>query len=561
MAVTAPRTPRPDTRALASHGGSPRRHDGFRIQAAGLTSRTTGGATTLDRASLIIEPGELVAVIGGSGAGKTTLLDALAGVRPAESGTVTYDGIDQTTRARQLRNSVGYVPQDDIIHLELPLERTLRYAAALRWPAGSARRDLDAAVTSVLEELDLTDRAHVPVAALSGGQRKRASIAVELLTSPRACFLDEPTSGLDPANSTSLLRLLRRLADAGSTIVFTTHSVQDLSSCDRIVVLAAGGRVVFSGPLPAALAHFDVDRPEEIYDRLNHGDHSSPPSDVLRAAAIGPDGRELAESSVRAAVRTARRPSAVRQWAVLSRRSTETLVRNRLTLAILVGSPMLVIAMFTVLFQPGAFGPGPADDTATVMIAYWIAFAGFFFGLTYGLLQVCSEVPILRRERHAGLGLGAYLLAKVTVLTPFLLVVNTTMLVVLRATDRLPDLPGRTYAAIAVTLALDALAALALGLLASAAVSTTAQAALALPMICFPAVLFAGAVVPVDVMAPAGRVMAAVVPDRWAFDAVAADLGLRESATGPWPILTLTTLVLLVAARLVIGVRATPAQR
>jgi hypothetical protein len=195
------------------------------------------------------------------------------------------------------------------------------------------------------------------------------------------------------------------------------------------------------------------------------------------------------------------------------------------------------------------------------MVTFWIAFAGFFFGLTYGLLQVCSEVPILRRERHAGLSLGAYLLSKISVLAPFLLLVNGVMLVVLRAMDRLPDLPVGTYTSIAITLALDALAALSLGLLASAAVSTTAQAALALPMLCFPAVLFAGAIVPVNAMAPIGRFLAAMVPDRWAFEAIAADLGIGESSGSEWLILAGFIAVLLVTSRIVVGRRAAPARR
>lgn len=541
---------------------------GSRIEASHLTSRTSAGEITLDDASLIIETGELVAVIGASGAGKTTLLDALAGVRPADSGRVRFDGDAGATGARQSHLDVGYVPQDDIIHLELPLERTLRYAAALRLPSGSTDREVDMAVHAVLDALDLSDRAQVPVASLSGGQRKRASIAVELLTSPRACFLDEPTSGLDPATSASLLGLLRRLTDNGSTMVFTTHSVQDLAACDRIVVLAAGGLVVFSGPLDGALEHFGVESADAIYRRLTDPDVVGrtlrPPS----RSATPPSPPSTATGRRHSA---SRRPSFVRQWTVLTRRSTETLVRNRLTLAILLGSPALVIAMFAILFQPGAFdsvGPDPSAGELTgpasisaVMITFWIAFAGFFFGLTYGLLQICSEVPILRRERHAGLSLGAYLLSKISVLAPFLLLVNGVMLVVLRAMDRLPDLPAGSYTSIAITLALDALAALSLGLLASAAVSTTAQAALALPMLCFPAVLFAGAIVPVNAMAPIGRFLAAIVPDRWAFEAIAADLGLRESSSSAWLVLAGFIAVLLVTARIVVGRRAAPARR
>src|SRR5207247_746261 len=190
---------------------------------------------------------ELVAIVGGSGAGKTTLLEALAGVRPADRGRVLFDGTDFYRNIDAFRMVLGYVPQDDIIHAELPLVRTLEYAAALRLPVTTSDAYAGDAVRGALRVLALEERASVRVGALSGGQRKRASIAVELLTGPRVFFLDEPTSGLDPATDAELLRVLRRLAGRGATVVFTTHAVQDLAACDRLVVLARGGHLAFEG--------------------------------------------------------------------------------------------------------------------------------------------------------------------------------------------------------------------------------------------------------------------------------------------------------------------------
>jgi hypothetical protein len=163
-----------------------------------------------------------------------------------------------------------------------------------------------------------------------------------------------------------------------------------------------------------------------------------------------------------------------------------------------------------------------------VMVGFWVVFAAFFFGLTYGLLQICTERTILRREHLVGLRLGPYVASKVTVLVPFLALVVVAMLGVLRVLDRLPARPFSTYLSIGVTLLLVALAALGLGLLASAAVGTVAQATLALPMLCFPAVLFSGAILPVHLMAGAGAVISVAIPSRWAFDAVGHDLGARR---------------------------------
>jgi ABC-type multidrug transport system ATPase subunit len=168
----------------------------------------------LDEVSLSIEPGELIALAGGSGAGKTTLLEILAGLRAPSRGQVTYDGVRIDARATR-HSGIGYVPQDDIIHGEMPLRRTLQYAARLRLPAGTSSTQADRVVDDILRELDLADRRDVAVRMLSGGQRKRASIAVELLTRPGTFFLDEPTSGLDPSTSAEVVRLLRRLTRRG----------------------------------------------------------------------------------------------------------------------------------------------------------------------------------------------------------------------------------------------------------------------------------------------------------------------------------------------------------
>ena len=224
-----------------------------------------------------------------------------------------------------------------------------------------------------------------------------------------------------------------------------------------------------------------------------------------------------------------RRPTAngFTQWRVLTRRTLETFLRNRLTLAILVGSPALVVGMFAILFRPGAFDPQDPSPSSMVMIGFWIVFAAFFFGLTYGLLQICTERTIVQRERLVGLRLGAYVTSKVTVLVPFLLLVIVAMLGVLRLLDRLPQRSLATYASLTVGLLLCSIAALGLGLLTSAAVGNVAQATLALPMLCFPAVLFSGAILPVHLMAGAGAALSALMPTRWAFEGFGHDLGAR----------------------------------
>lgn len=496
---------------------------GARVDAINV-SRHVGARQILQQMSLSIEPGELVAIAGGSGAGKTTLLETLAGLQPPSAGQV-----------RHSESRIGYVPQDDIIHLEMPLRRTLRYAARLRLPAGTSAGEANRVVEETMRDLDLADRAEVPVRALSGGQRKRASIAVELLTRPRLFFLDEPTSGLDPSTAAEVMRLLRRLSQRGVTVVLTTHEPAGIDRCDRVVFLARDGHLAFTGSPAAARRYFGVQDLDEVYQRLA-GEHT-PQIWAQRFAKSRVNSKALPASALPAipAIRSqVERTGVVRQWWLLTRRSADVLARNRLTLAILLGSPVLVTAMMATLFRRGAFDPGSSADVGPAQIVFWIAFDGFFFGLTYGLLQIVGEMAVFRRERLAGLSVGAYVASKVTALLPVLASVSAVLLVVLRALGRLPAVGWHVYASLFATIVVEATSALALGLLASAAVSNAAQAALALPMLCFPQVLFGGAIVPVDQMATPGRLMSLVLANRHAFDALGRDLNLdRYTATIP----------------------------
>ncbi|MHA7649087.1 ABC transporter ATP-binding protein/permease [Mycobacterium sp. ML4] len=483
-------------------------------------SRRVGARQILQTLSLSIEPGELVAIAGGSGAGKAPLLKTLAGLQPPSGGEVVHK-LAGPSAARGA--GVGYVPQDDIIHLEMPLRRTLRYAARLRLPAGTAAAEADRAVEETMKDLDLTDRAEVPVRSLSGGQRKRASIAVELLTRPSLFFLDEPTSGLDPATSADVMRLLRGMSERGVTVVLTTHEPASIDRCDRVIFLARDGRLAFSGSPVEARRHFGVNNLADVYDLVDRYPATNAAQPICgRPDPVPPLAPEI------------KRPNVFRQWSLLTRRNVDVLVRNRLTLAVLLGSPVLVTAMMATLFRRGAFDAGGAADVGPAQIVFWIAFDGFFFGLTYGLLQIVGEIAVFRRERLAGLSVGAYVASKVTALLPVLAAVSAVLLVVLRGLGRLPAVGWHVYALLFVTMLVEATSALALGLLASAAVHNAAQAALALPMLCFPQVLFGGAIVPVDKMAFPGRWVSFGLSNRHAFEALGRDLDLdRFTATLP----------------------------
>jgi ABC transport system ATP-binding/permease protein len=575
--ITLARNEVPKSRSVtAGASPAPMGTAGGRINAVEV-SQHAGQRQILHDVSLSIEPGELVAVVGSSGAGKTTLLEILAGLQRPSGGTVRHDGAVADARPTS-GATIGYVPQDDIIHREMPLRRTLYYAARLRLPAGTSPERASQVVEETMHALDLAEWGDVAVGSLSGGQRKRASIAVELLTEPHFLFLDEPTSGLDPATSADVLRVLRQLTWRGVTVVLTTHDPATLPRCDRIVVLARDGYLAFTGTPEEARSYFGVDHLTDIYDVLGGDRPAHAWAERFRAWQSSTARSEPAAVPEPGMARSDRpgAPGAIRQWLLLTRRNAHVLVRNRLTLAVLLGSPALVTAMMAMLFRPGAFAAQNQGDLGPTQTVFWIAFAGFFFGLTYGLLQIVGEVAVFRRERVAGLSVGAYVASKVAVLLPVLACVAFVLLGVLRALDRLPAAGGDVYGMLFITILIEALSALALGLLASAVVADAAQAALALPMLCFPQVLFAGAIVPVGEMALPGRMLSMGMANRHSFEALGQSLDLdgyaavlpsmaaygdtfAGSPLQSWVLLSLFTAICLAATVLALHRRSRPA--
>jgi ABC-type multidrug transport system ATPase subunit len=230
-----------------------------------LTQRASG-RHLLDAITLSVLPGECVGLLGPSGSGKSTLLKAACGLQRPYEGEVRLNGQNLHTHKGAWRHRIGYVPQDDIIHTELSLWQAIRFAAELRLPdlSADAREQL---VRETIASVGLQERQSIRIAQLSGGQRKRASVAVELLTQPAILYLDEPTSGQDPHLEAQMMALFARLARNGCTVVITTHAMASIESLDLVAILH-GGALVFYGPPTALLAHFDTRSYEGVFSRL-----------------------------------------------------------------------------------------------------------------------------------------------------------------------------------------------------------------------------------------------------------------------------------------------------
>ena len=336
----------------------------IRIDAHNLKKVSANQATLLNGISLSIPPRAFVALVGGSGAGKTTLLDALSGLRPVQQGQVLYNGQDYYGNLAAFNTQIGYVPQDDIVHRDLTVERALYYAARIRLPKDFTSEQIWQRIGEVLEDVELTERRKLLIKKLSGGQRKRVSIALELLANPSLFFLDEPTSGLDPGLDRKMMALLRKLADKGHTIILVTHATNNISVCDYVCFLAQGGRLVYFGPPEGAKAFFSKGDFAEIYTALEATDEnpnmaeeaethfkvSKDYQDYVAQSLRGTSGAASGQLQTREFKR-AKRGSSWRQLRLLSLRRLELLKNDLPTLLILLLQAPLVAILLMVLIR------------------------------------------------------------------------------------------------------------------------------------------------------------------------------------------------------------------
>ncbi|MGV9690387.1 FHA domain-containing protein [Streptomyces sp. NPDC003444] len=497
-----------------------------------------GHKTLLDEVSFPVGEKCLLAVVGPSGAGKSTLLNALTGQRPADRGTVLYDGRDLYRDYAELRQRIGLVPQDDILHLQLTVRRALGYAAELRFPEDTERAERQARVDEVIRELGLVERADQPIHSLSGGQRKRVSVALELLTKPSLLFLDEPTSGLDPGMDRSVMHMLRGLADDGRTVVVVTHSVLSLDVCDRLLVLAPGGRVAYYGPPSEALGFFGFEEWPEAFeafekerDRDWAGGYRSSRFQrrYITDATAGPDlplGGGAPADEVRAP------PPKAQSWGsqlrTLVRRYAAALSADRTFIVIMVALPFVMGAMARALSE------GSLNPESSLNVLLILCVGGVLTGAANAVRELVKERTIYRRERAVGLSRSAYLASKVVVLG--LITVVQSVVLTLVALIGVPlNVPGGKgvlmppLVEITLAVALLSFTAMMLGLFVSALVRKEEVTMPLLVLLAIVQVVFCGALLTVR-GTPVLEQLAWLVPSRWAFAAMGATIDIGKVA-------------------------------
>ncbi|MFF7976321.1 FHA domain-containing protein [Streptomyces sp. NPDC007905] len=495
-----------------------------------------GRKALLDHVSFPVGEKCLLAVVGPSGAGKSTLLNALTGQRPADHGTVLYDGRDLYRDYAELRGRIGLVPQDDILHPQLTARAALSYAAELRFPGDTAKSERRARVDEVIRELGLEQRAEQPVHRLSGGQRKRVSVAMELLTKPSLLFLDEPTSGLDPGMDRSVMHMLRGLADDGRTVIVVTHSVLSLGVCDRLLVLAPGGRIAYFGHPDDALAFFGFEQwPEafEAFDRDQDRDWAREYRDspFHRHYVIEATTQPRRPDAAPAAPAPPPRPrSRHAQLGTLVRRYTAVLAADRTFLAVMIALPFVMGAMDRAL----AGGKLTQDTAMNALLILCVG--GVLTGAANAVRELVKERAVYGRERAVGLPRSAYLMSKIVVLGAITVVqaVVLTLVALLGVDINAPGGRGvmmPPLAEITLAVALLSFTAMMLGLLVSALVRKEEVTMPLLVLLAVVQVVFCGALLPLHGV-PVLEELSWLVPSRWALGAMASTVGLARLVPG-----------------------------
>ncbi|MCV7435827.1 ATP-binding cassette domain-containing protein [Mycobacterium seoulense] len=505
------------------------------LDVRGVSWTIENNKTLLDDISLGAQPGTLTAVIGPSGAGKSTFARLVAGYTHPTRGTVAFEGHNVHAEYASLRSRIGMVPQDDVVHGQLTVQQALMYAAELRLPPDTTKDDRAQVVARVLEELEMTQHLHTRVDKLSGGQRKRASVALELLTGPSLLILDEPTSGLDPALDRQVMTMLRQLADAGRVVLVVTHSLTYLDVCDQVLLLAPGGKTAFCGP------------PSQIGPAMGTTNWA----DIFSTVAGDPDGakaRYLARTGPQPPPPPAQQPadlgdpshtSLFRQFSTIARRQVRLIFSDRgyfvflAVLPFIMGSLSMSVPGNVGFGIPNPYGAAPNEPGQILVL---LNVGAVFMGTALTIRDLIGERPIFLREQAVGLSTSAYLLAKVCVYTVFAVIQSAIVTIIV-----LIGKGGPTQGAVALgrpglelfaDVALTCVASAMLGLALSAIAKSNEQIMPLLVVAVMSQLVFSGGMIPVT-----GRLaldqMSWATPARWGFAASASTADLTKLVPGP----------------------------
>lgn len=542
---------------------------GISVDASDIVIRRGKGRKsfiTSNHVSLNAKPGELVAIIGGSGAGKSTILNCMCGYLKPTQGNVFINGVNLYQNFDSLKKIVGYVPQSDIVYDNLTLHDMLLYTAKLRLPQDTTPAEREAAITRAIDTVELPDKRNSLIRSLSGGQRKRASIAVELLSDPNLLFLDEPASGLDPGTERNLMQSLRSMADGGKTVILVTHSTLQLKMCDKIVFMGKGGNLCFYGSYDEAMEFFGVSDVVDVYNMITE--------DAKQWSARFEQSRQAPGKVRQTSVVSAKsKKNRGRQLRVLSARYLKLVANDRQRLLLLLVQAPLLAALISLVADGNQF----EQYEMTKSLLFSLSCSAFWVGMLNAIQEICKERSIMKREYMTGLSLSAYVCSKMIVLGVLCLIQSLLITGVFSQMVGLPEegILAHPFLELLTTTFITAVSSTAMGLFVSSLFTNADRAMTVAPILLMPQILFSGLIFK---LSGATEIISWFAVCRWSMEGYGTsanlnDLTLKLQQEGimlpheaesffdftashlltSWGILILFTFVFLLLARLVLS--------
>lgn len=485
-------------------------------------SVNNGQKKLLQHINLEIKSNDFVAIIGGSGAGKTTLMNAISGFDRQCSGKIYFSGNDLRKNFNNLKDLIGYVPQQEIIYENLTLHNMLYYTAKMKLPPDMDKKEIEARITEALKMVELSGHTSTFIRKLSGGQKKRASIAVELLADPKLFFLDEPTSGLDPGTEENLMLLLNHLSKTrDKTTIIVTHTTQNLHLCDKVIFMGPGGYLCFYGSVEQAKTFFQTDSLVNIYNLIA----KNPLIWAKQFDKIMQEARQQEKEDQRAAKRVKRNKVAnIRQLGVLTKRYAELIWNDKMRLTILLLQPVVIGILLKLVSNDEVFSV--YEDTQTMLFS--LSCASIWIGLFNSIQEICKERSILKREYMGNLRLPIYTFSKF--LIQFVLAAAQAFLLTLVFAVSQGEYPKGIWLdpyifEILLTVLFTILAAMSIGLLISAVVKTGDKAMTLAPFVLIVQLLFSGILFKLEETA---KYIAYLTVSKWSVESMGSILDLNS---------------------------------
>ena len=454
------------------------------IKAYKISKVYEDGYEAVKSVSFSIPKNSFIALMGPSGCGKSTLMNMLNGTNPPTNGTVSIFGLDLIQNIDYLKQIIGYVPQDDIVHKNLTVNKALYYAAKLRMIKDATDEEIENRITEVCDILKITkDQRKNLVANLSGGQRKRVSIAVELLNKPSIIFLDEPTSPLDPETIDGFLKSIRELAHKeGTTVVMVTHKPSDLKYVDRVIFMGVKGYTAYYGNEENMMKYFGVNHIIEIYSKLSN-ENTAKQWYTKFIQNIPDENLETIASN-----REKQKISLIHQYYWLTVRYANLKINDKQNILILLLQPLLIPLSLVFIYGKLELG-----------IIFLMAITSIWFGVSNAAKEIVEEIPIYLRERMFNLKIMPYLLSKLTILSIIAFIQIAIYVAIMAMKYNSPEVGEITnIPQIFLFMFYLTFSATILGLFLSVKFKTSEQVMSIIPIILIPQIIFAGVISEID---------------------------------------------------------------